>query len=227
MSSAYVYRKPVRRSKYKKLRNYILFLILLVGIILGVAVYVYDGLHANKDVKPVSNQEISVITGNKKTFVGPYFQFNDTGDWVLDKAQSTANKFTYIKYRGLTHEHQMSIYINHMPPSTDLIATRVLPVRLVNSNSFQVTGVSSSCSTAYKKGEPLNIKEVTISGATIICSPDLNQYIVVISEISGSYVMTMKRPDGTSMQVIITYRDLGLTPTDESIMNIARSFKAL
>jgi hypothetical protein len=59
----------------------------------------------------------------------------------------------------------------------------------------------------------------------MLCDPDNTQYYVVLSEINGDYRLQLKRPNGMPIQFVITYKDVGLAPQSDSIVNIAGSFK--
>jgi hypothetical protein len=119
----------------------------------------------------------------------------------------------------------MIIYVNQVPTPLYLAVSRVLPVRIVNSNSLQAIGVSDPCGNKYAAGEAHHTKEVSINGATMLCDPDSTQYTVVLSEEGGDYQLHLQRPNGQAIQFVITYQDLGLTPTSDSIVNIADSFQ--
>ncbi len=215
----------MRRSRYSIFRRSLLIALTLIIALGGIGLFIYSGVHGTKANQPISAIQNTLITDNKETFIGPYFQFQDTGKWVLDKNSSNANEFIYLKYRGRVLEHQLKIYVNKVPIPLYLAVSRVLPVRIVNSNSFQVSGVSDSCSNQYALGEPRRVKEISIAGASMMCDPDTAQYSVVISEIGGDYRLHLVQPNGAQIQFVITYFDLGLSPTPDSVLNIANSFQ--
>lgn len=226
MSSRYIYRKPVRRSRYADFRRR---LFVAAGIILPIAAvvaYILSNSHGLPG-KPSSGTEISGIAGTKLTFTGPYFQFQDTGKWSLDKADTTANRFVYLKYNKSQLQHELDIFVNDVPPPLFLDVPRALPVRIVNDNSLNITNVSSPCGSLYAAGELHKVKELQVNNATILCDPDNSQYYVILSEINGDYRLNMKRSDGTPIQFVITYKDVGLEPQPDSLLNIAGSFRAL
>lgn len=191
----------------------------------AVGIYIYNGLNRPQKSSAVSKVETTEITGNKKTFYNDYFQFQDTGQWIIDKNNSTPTKFVYHKFRKNVLEHEMMVYINQVPIPLYLEVPKVLPVRIVNNNAFQVTSVSDPCVSKYAKGELHKVKEVTINGATMLCDPDSPQFSVVISEINGDYRLHLKRPNGAPIQFVITYKDLGLAPLPDSLLNVASSFQ--
>lgn len=224
--SRYIYRKPVRRSRYSELRLYLLAVAVLIIVVGAAGLYILNNLR-QKPPAPVSNAETSVVSDKKETFTGPYFQFQDNGKWSLDKNDSTANHFVYLKYRKNQLEHQMDIYVNQVPIPLNLATPRVLPVRIVNNNSFDVTSVSQPCSNQYAKGELHKIKELSVNNAVMLCDPDSSLYYVVLSEINGDYRLKLTRPNGTPIQFVMTYKELDLQPDPNSLINVAGSFKTL
>ncbi len=225
MSSAYVYRKPVRRTRHAEFRRRIIIITLILAPFIAVGAYIYFGFHNAKQVNPVtSGIENTQISTNKSTFFSDYFQFQDTDTWVFDKNNSTATKLTYHKFRKNVQEAEMVVYINQVPIPLYLATPRVLPVRIVNNDSLVATSVSDPCGNTYAKGELHNVKEVNIGYATMLCDPDSPQYFVQLAEIGGNYQLSMKRPNGKPIQFVITYKDTGLDSQPDAILNIANSF---
>ena len=223
MSSAYVYRKPVARPRYAKFWRRLVFLILLMVVAGGL--YFILTKHSAKPHSTTPTVEGLQTAGPKATFTNNFFQFEDTGNWVIDNADSTSSKFIYLKTSKGAPQSQLTVYVNQTPTSLSIAAQRVLPVQIVN-NSFSATAISSSCASQYTKGELPKIKEVSIDGATMLCDPDASQYTVILSEINGDYQLHLKRPTGQSVQFIIVYKGLSQTPQPDSLLNIARSFTA-
>jgi hypothetical protein len=225
MPAAYMHHKPVKRSPYSSFRRYLFLVIVTVVIIGGTGYLIYASLRGTPKSSSISKVENTQITDNKTTFTDTYFQFQDTGTWVVDKNNSTDTKRVYHKFRKNVLEHELVVYINQVPIPLYLEVPRVLPVRIVNNSGFQVTNVSNPCVSQYAKGELHKVKEVQINNATMLCDPDSSQYSVVISEINGDYQLKLKRPNGTPIQFVITYKDVGLSPIPDSLINIASSFQ--
>jgi len=226
MSSAYVYRKRMTRTRHAEFRRRIILTIIALIPFIAVGVFIYIGLRQPDQTKPVTSAvEDRTITGNKRTFTSEYFQFDDTDTWVLDKKNSTKTKLTYHKFNKNVMEAEMMVYVNQVPIPLYLATPRVLPVRIVNDNSFEALNVSNPCGNSYAKGELHKVKEVVINSATMLCDPDSPQYYVVLSEFGGDYQLKLKRPNGQPIQFVITYKDLGLEPRPDSILSIANSFK--
>lgn len=226
MSSAYVYRKPVRRPRYAQLRRRLIITALALVPFIAVAAYIYFGYHNSKQPAAVTSKvQNTQISSQKHTFVNDYFQFQDTDTWVIKKDETNANRITYLKYRKNQQLAEMIVYINQVPAPLNLEVPLAVPVRIVNDNSLQGNAVSSSCLTAYAKGELHKVKEVNIGHTTILCDPDSPQYYMIFGEINGDYRLNMKLSSGKRVQFIITYKDVGLDPNSDAPLNIANSFQ--
>jgi hypothetical protein len=225
MKRGYEYRRPVKRSHYSHFRRQMFISLIFLAAFGAVAYFIYSGLHRQPAKSATSAVENTEITGNKVATINDYFQFEDTTAWVLDKNNSTANKFTYHKFRKSVLEHELVVYMNQVPIPLYLATPEVLPVRIVNDNSFQATDISAPCGRTYAKDELHKVKEVRINSATMLCDPDNTQFYVELSEINGDYRLPLKRPNGTPVQFVITYKDVGLDSQPDSLINIANSFK--
>jgi hypothetical protein len=199
--------------------------VLILAAFAVVGYFIYSGLNQPAAKTATSKVQNTEITGDKKLFTNDYFQFEDTGDWVIEKGNTTANRIVYQKFRKNVLQHEMIAYINQIPIPLYLATQRVLPVRIANNNGFQVTSVSGPCGAQYAKGELHKVKELSINGATMLCDPDAQQYFVVFSEVNGNYQLNLKRSNGTPIQFVITYKDTGVDPVPDSLLNIAHSFK--
>jgi len=224
MARGYIYRRPVKRSHYSNFRrNLIIFIAAVIAV--GVIAYLLlSGLH-QKDQGVTSAATNTQVNGNLTTFTNDYFQFQDTGTWVLSKHDSSSNRIVYNKYLKNVLQAELIVYINQTPYPLLIEVPRVLPVRMINENRLTATTVSNPCVSQYAKGELHKVKEVTISGALMLCDPDATNYSVILSEIGGDYTLNMKRPNGKPISFVITYKDDGLDPQPDSILSIASTFK--
>ena len=225
MVDLYKYRKPVRRHWYAKFRfrrRLIITAFILVGLILA---FVWLDARDDKSQPKTSLAENTNISDNAITFQTDFFEFQDIGKWVLNKSETTAQKFVYFKYRGVQPQQQLTIYVNQEPIPLYLSTSRVIPVRIVNDNSLDVTNVYGPCGNTYGPDELHQVKVVTIEGSKMLCDPDTPQYSVVLSEVGGNWQLDMKRKNGTLIKVVITFKDITFNPGPESILRIADSFK--
>ncbi|MBX4191079.1 hypothetical protein KW794_03240 [Candidatus Saccharibacteria bacterium] len=225
MAKGYVYKKPVNRSHYSRFRRYLITTVVLLILFGGVGYYIYSGLHASQKPSALSAVEKTEITGSEVSFTNDYFEFQDSAGWVVDKNNSTKDKLVYHKFNKSVILAEMVAYINQDPIPLYSATPRALPVRIVNNNSLQATNVSSPCVGQYAKTDPHKVKEVSINNATMLCDPDSPQYFIIFAEINGDYHLHLKRSNGTPIEFVITYKDLGLNPRPDSILNIATSFK--
>lgn len=227
MSDLYVYRKPARRHWYRKFRLRrrlaIIFTVLLIAVATVLLVDASRGDKSQPDTSAVQSITIGETLDSIKT---DFFTFKDKGKWALSKRESTQTKYVYFKYRGVQPQYQLTVYVNEEPIPLYLAGSRVLPVRIVNDNSFDVTNVYGPCGSTYKPGELHKVKTVDIEGAKMLCDPDTPQYSVVLSEVGGDWQLNLKRRDGSSAKYVITFRDMTLEPRPETIKTIADSFQA-
>ncbi|PJE65402.1 hypothetical protein COU91_01795 [Candidatus Saccharibacteria bacterium CG10_big_fil_rev_8_21_14_0_10_47_8] len=227
MRDSYTYRKTVRRHHYLAFRRRVL-IALSVLVVAGIlAVGLFLDLHREAQKPDTSKIQTAQVSDNMSTFRSVYFQFRDTGKWVLKANESNANKYIYYKYKGLNVEHRLIVYVNQVPIDLYLASARVLPVRIVNNNSLDITSVSEHCVRYYASNELHKIKTVSINQAQMRCDPDTPQYSVVLSQIDGNYQLNMTRSDGSPVQLVVTYRDLRLKPGPDTLINIAKNFQAL
>lgn len=224
MARGYIYRRPVKRSHYSNFRRN-LFMFIAAVVAVGIIAYLLlSGLH-QKDQGVTSATTNTQVNGNLTTFTNDYFQFQDSGTWVLSKHDSSSNRIVYHKFLKNVLQDELIVYINQTPYPLLIEAPRVLPVRMINDNRLTATVVSNPCVSQYAKGELHKVKEVTISGALMLCDPDSTEYYVILSEIGGDYTLNMKRPSGKPINFVVTYKDVGLDPQPDSILSIASTFK--
>lgn len=226
MADLYKYRKPVRRHWYRKFRLRLRFIISVVVIILlSLLILGIDLYQKNKPKTETSAAEKVHISSIITTFHTPYFEFQDSGKWVLFKKDSSKSKFVFYKYRGLQPQQQLVVYINQQPIPLYLATSRVVPVRIVNENSLDVTNIYGPCGAQYQAGDLHKVKTMDIQGAKMLCDPDTPQYSVVLSEMNGNWQLNMKRKNGSAISFVITFKDMTFNPGPESILRIANTFK--
>lgn len=229
MRDSYIYLRRTRGHYYSVFRRRIRLLIIagLVLIIVAAALFFDLKTSNKKTASPFSRVQNTEIANNLGVFGSTYFKFQDTGKWVFDTRDSSPSKFVYFKYRGLDLQAELTVYVNRVPIPLDLAVSRVLPVRIVNFNSLDITGVSDRCGKTYATGELRKVRLASIAGANMLCDPDTSLYSVVLAEIGGDYRLLMHRSDGTPVQFIIIFQDQTLDPKPDSVLKIAASFRAL
>jgi hypothetical protein len=226
--NSYVYGKRPKGLRRTRLRHRIGLVLLLLVLVAGISAAIVYDLHRSNKTSPVTSKvQTKDFEGNLQTFRSTYFQFQDSGKWVLSTNESTPDKVVYYKYHGLLVQYQLIVYINQVPIPLYLAVARTLPVRIVNHNSFDVTTVSEPCGKTYAKSELHKVKTVSINQAMMLCDPDTPSYSVVLSQIDGNYQLPMTRLSGAPVQFVITYRDLTLDPRPDTLLRVANSFQAL
>lgn len=227
MSHVYGYKKPIRRHHPAFKFYFALTAVVLLLAAAGAVFYFYDMKRTSNQKTPVSAAEDTYISGTAKTFKNNDFQFKDSANWVLVPKESSANKYTYYQYRGQQLEHQLIVYVNQVPIPLYLATARVLPVRIMNNDSFDVLNVSEPCGKSYGPGKLRDVKEISIDNALMLCDPETPQYTVVLSESGADYIISLKKSNGTTIQFVITYKNQKLEPNGDTLKNIASSFKAI
>lgn len=230
MTQKYTYRKRVFRDSSYRTKKWLTAALLLALLIGGASWYIYQNTkQANKGSNSVtSGVQNEVISDNSIVYTSPYFKFADTGaKWAQVKnQQNSPNIFIYDKFNGQTLLGEMTFYINQEADQINGY-TRVLPVRLVNDNSFEVTGVSDPCVSQYAPTEAKFPKVIKFNGALMKCNPTTGLYTVIVSEIGGDYHLHLKRSGGLPIQLEIIFSLNGLDPTVVNFRDIMNSFQVL
>jgi hypothetical protein len=178
--------------------------------------------------KELSSAPQTTITSSAKTLTGyinPYFIFKDTDKWVQSKADSTNNRIVYYQYKDGVIAQQLTVFIDTNPSTIDLAANRVLPVRVVNGDGLSAGSLSPPCSSVSGDNQ-VGVKQVTISGASILCDVSTNGYSVVLAQQGSDYHLKLIKSK-VPRNFIVVYRDYTDQPNTKSIINIANSFRAI
>lgn len=227
MLNKYIYRQKVYGRRYTRFRHRLRQTIgwgLFVAII-AIIIFI-DLRHRSVAPSGISKAQSYNVADNLITITSPYFKFADYGKWVLNTTNSTPDRYIYGKFHKLDPLAQLIIYVNRVPIPLDLATPHVLPVRIVNGNSFDVTQVSGACGKTY--GNALHkVKVVSIDFADMLCDPDNTQYLVQLAAIGGSYDISLHRVDGSPVHFVVIYRDVTLDPNPKSLLQVAKTFQAL
>lgn len=230
MTQKYTYRKRVFKDSRYHARKWLVVACLLILLIGSGVWYVYQNTkQANKNDSGVtSGVQTQIISDNSIIYTTAYFKFQDTGaKWVREPDQhNNPNIFIYDKFSGQTLLGEMIFYINQEANTLNGF-TRVLPVRLVNDNSFEVTGVSDPCVSQYAPNEAKFPKTIKFNGALMKCNPTTGLYTVIVSQIGGDYHLRLERSNGSPIQFEITLSLNGLDPSTVNFREIINSFQAL
>lgn len=218
MSQLYIHSRKYHRYNRRLVTFIGLCLILCFGIVAIKIYFRYTGL-AQADQTQISNNE-TALTG----YISPYFMFKDSAKWIRDTADSTTNMVVYNQYVGGQPNRQLIVYINQTPGSTVLASTRLLTVKVVGG-SLSAGSLSQPCSKLLAPGQKA-VQEVTISGISMSCDPNPQDYSVILTTAGGNYQLKMSASKNTN-NFIILYKDSSGHPDPNEVINIANSFKAI
>jgi hypothetical protein len=222
------YHYDVSISRQKRfIRRFKKFLLALVGIgiVVGALIIldtIRQNLHENNQQGAPST---TTIRPSIREFDSAYFTFMAPPAWTSVEKESTATKFVYQSYRGQLVEQELTIYINDS--SADLSATRVLPVRVENSQRIIPTQVSEHCSTASSVKSAHAPVPVSFLDTTILCQLDGTNYLVVIAEKGGGPSIQLNRADKSMAGYSFLYRSSTVPPDTTQLINILNSFTPL
>lgn len=216
------------KSRHKLLKHSKWFAVgLLLAIPVLIAGMIFTGviLISPKAAQPTSDVQTSLQAPSIKVFRSSYFQFQTGKSWSEDAKETSDNKYVYRSYRGPLLEHELTIYVNAEAPEFDVV--RVQPVKPKDNGTFEVTeGISEHCQLALPEGQRNRIQTVSFNGVTIPCRADGTNFDVVVGEIGDDPYILLKRPDGSTAQYLIIYKDLTATPTGQELNRIAQTFQA-
>ncbi len=199
----------------------IILLIILVALGIGIE-RLYTRKTENKVITSEAKSSIQASAIN--VFKSKYFQFQADTSWVEVAGESNENKYAYRSMRGPLVEHDLFIYVNAAPPDTAV--SRVQPANVKDKKELVVNApLSEHCRSSVPKGVPLNVTRLSLGGVTFNCRPDSALFTVLVAEPNDSQVIKMQRPDGSSIQFTIIYRDLTANPTGSKLKPIAESFQ--
>ena len=214
-----------RQRKYLK-GAYIFFIVigLLIGlIVLAIRLDSFLQDRANTPQSTTSAQTSAYFASSNKVFTTDYFQFQTPKNWAEIPAESTATKFVYRGINEPIIEDELIIYVNDVPG--DLSATRLLPVdSAAEGRELSHGSVSDHCREA-SANHNLDQKIVTFKKVSLNCDIDNTQYNVLVGLIGGTTRMKLKRPDGSTADYTILYRNVKAIPDASQLVGIVKSFQ--
>lgn len=212
-----------RRSFLVRVRVLLLMLIVLVIAVAAYWYYSVDSRQNSNTTESSTSQETSgYFAASIQIFRSAYFQFQADKTWAEVPAESTPTKFVYRSLRANLVEHDLTIYVNTIPPN--LAANRVLPVNLKGDAEFLPLSVSDHCKKSAGSGS-VNDIDLTQDNVKFRCDADSTNYTVLVGKAGGSTVLNLLRPDGTTANYAILYSNLKATPDAAQISQIADSFQ--
>jgi hypothetical protein len=229
MSKPYYRLNQLNNRNHKRIYHVanVVFVVILLAIA-AIVLAVVSNLSKLNDAtsKSVKGATIRQSFAGPETFKSAYFEFSDTNKWVYAPNDSTANKVTYLLYEDGVPAHSLTVYINQAPLQYNLATTRVLPVQIINDQSFNIASISAPCSSLYSTTDPKVIKTVSLEGASFLCVPDSPQFSVIVGQIDGNYELNLRRSNGHMANYIIIYHNLSVDPDPTPFLDIMRTFVA-
>lgn len=198
----------------------------LIAAILVVAGFFAYSFYIVKPAEelPTSSVRTTVIAPDITVFNTQYFQFQAGKNWT-EIASNEENIFRYRAIRDPLTEHDLAIYVNPSQPEINrLRATRAQVVELTEDGSFSaVGGITESCAKAGDNVQDNDI--VTFNDTTFKCVAGGALFDVLVSQKGGTPVMPVQRPDGSTINLVIYYRDLRATPDGRELKQIVDTFQ--
>jgi hypothetical protein len=157
-----------------------------------------------------------------REFESAYFKFTTPSNWRRITDETTDKQYVFRSYRGDLVEQELKVYVND--PTADLLAVRVLPVRVDEKGHLIPGGVSEHCSKAAgttKSSGPVN---VTMEQVTFSCQTDGTNFLLVVGERGGGTSLKLKRPSGGEATYSFIYRSSSVPTNTTDLIDILNSF---
>ena len=213
-----------QRRFIKKIRK--LLVGILIVLLLGGAVVLIDSLRTNeKATQPSANTQVTTTTvaPSVKIFRSSHFQFQAPKSWVEIAGETTQQKFVYRSFQGSLIQQELNIYLN--PTDIPQEPNYVLPVTLQDNDRLQPNDVSEHCGKGVPAAAPKDPQKITFAEVSFTCSPDSRGYVVIVGEKNGDTMLQLSRPDGTTTDYLIVYRNVTATPDARELVEIIESFQ--
>jgi hypothetical protein len=214
-----------RRRKY--LKGVYIFAI-FIGIIAALIFFAirldsYLQSRANTFDTTTSEETSAYFASSNQVFTTQYFQFQTPKNWAEIPTESTGTKFVYRGINKPIIEDELIIYVNNIPG--DLTATRLLPVKLAaGGQELSADSVSDHCN-EVSADHNIDEKVVKFKGVSINCDIDNTQFNVLVGLVGGTTRMTLNRPDGSTADYTILYRNVKAIPDASGLLQIMQSFQ--
>lgn len=230
---AYRHNDTLHKHKKRETRFRRVAFIVTTFAVMAVTVISVDWVLAqlsNSNTVVSRENTTSVQSANVSVYRTEYFQFQAPEDWVLVSSESTDTKFVYVKNNGPLIVHRFVVYVNRelRNREADFKITNVLPLEKGVLNNFSNIGtVSNHCEESWPKDLMRNPSRITHSDVSFVCSPDSQQYNVVIGEVNEDEEMEFTSSEGETYTLTMIYSDLTAYPNPGDIYNIISSFNTL
>lgn len=207
-------------------RIFIFFIILVVIaglIILAIRLDSFLQDRVNTDKSTTTEETSAYFASSNKIFTTDYFQFQAPKNWAEIPSESTDTKFVYRGINKPIIEDELIIYVNSIPG--DLTATRLLPVELSPDGQAISSGLVSDHCNEASADHNIDEKVVRYKKVTVNCDIDNTQFNVLVGLVGGTTRMTLKRPNGSTADYTILYRNVKAIPDASGLLQIMQSFQ--
>lgn len=223
-----LYKHKVRANRLKKSA------FVITGIasifVLVVAVDWVLGQLSNSNTVVSKENLTSVQSVNVSVYRTEFFQFQASEAWIAVAGETTNDKYVYVKNNGNLITQKFTVYVNRPEKSkeADLKITNVLPVEMGSLGNFINIGeISKHCSEVWPANSPRDPSRVEQNFVSFVCSPDSEQYNVVVGEYNDDEDISSTLSNGEAVSYTIIYSDLTAYPGAGEMYNIITSFSAL
>ena len=205
------------------------FVILLLALIAAALYYDMTLEQRVTNTPSSSSTQESVIESSAEVFTSEYFQFQTDKNWRHIVNESSGNKYVYRKGPAHHIDADMTVYINTLPATEQLSATRILPVTFEDGTLHAAGSVSEHCQEKVPKNAQGGIiageLELSLSQTTFLCDADGTNYTVAVGLVNGKQQMDLPRRTNERTIYFIYFRDLRFTPEPAEFVDIINSFQ--
>lgn len=163
-----------------------------------------------------------------QTFSTDWFTFRVDKGWEeVPELTKPDSIYTYRQKNGQNPQGLFRIYVNN----NDIVGgdnhfTNVLPVRVNKGNELLAQALEPDCTSVLPPNNKALIQDVSMANTTFKCWPGTGLLYAVAGEIGGGSIIGMKRANGDDVKFIITYRNLGFTPSESTFTQVLSTFKS-
>ena len=213
------------RRRYLKKVYVFIIIIAAIAVLIFIAIRL-DSLLQDKVNTPestTSQQTSAYFASSDKVFTTDYFQFQAPKNWVEIPSESTKTKFLYRGVNKPIIEDELIIYVNKIPG--DISATRLLPVDITDGGyMLSPDSLSGHCKKA-SANDNIDEKILTYKKVMMNCDVDNTQFNVLVGLKGGSTLMKLKRPNGSTAEYTILYRNIKAIPDASQLLQIISTFQ--
>ena len=214
----------------RRLRKFAIVFVVVVSV--GGVFIAFDWLRnqiTNTETVVSSENTKSVQAANISVYRTEYFQFQAPDDWVAVAQQDQEKVYTYLKKSASSVDQRIVFYVD-LPETTSVSQNiaKLLPVEISEAGDFiPIDTISEHCDTSWPEDLARNPGRIVHKGITMECTPNTQEYNVILGAFGKSDRIEVKRSTGEAMTLTVVYSDLTAYPTPGDLFNILTSLKIL